>query len=159
MRAMVDVVKLWRPVENERRGACTPREISLQPHSTSSQRKWRTSPSWDSKPSHSCGCSGRRCASCLFLAFQSFTIHLLSASASQCFPLAGASHLVGVQQKTQSCRTPGLSFSLRKRTVAMTGRRKEGVSLLIEMRCKDSHIFTNFQTFLWKSEIFPKYFR
>ena len=67
--------------------------------------------------------------------------------------------MVGVQQKTQSCRTPGLSFSLRKRTVAMTGRRKEGVSLLIEMRCKDSHIFTIFQTFLQKirnsSEIIP----
>lgn len=41
----------------------------------------------------------------------------------------------------------------------MTGRRKEGVSLLIEMRCKDSHIFTIFQTFLQKirnsSEIIP----
>ena len=37
--------------------------------------------------------------------------HLLSALASQCFPLAGALHMTSVQLKTQSCRTPGLSFS------------------------------------------------
>ena len=41
--------------------------------------------------------------------------HLLSALASQYFPLAGASHSVKCNKKAQSCRTPGLCLFSEKR--------------------------------------------
>ena len=58
--------------------------------------------------------------------------------------------MVSVQIKTRSYRTPGLSFPFRKRTVAMTSRRKESVNTHTNSRCKDKHYFWNFQINLQK---------
>ncbi len=64
--------------------------------------------------------------------------HLLSALASQCFPLTGASHLTRVQLKTQSYRLLWAVLSRwRKRVVVMVSHRKEGC-YTTRLRCKVS---------------------
>lgn len=51
----------------------------------------------------------------IFLQISSHEKHLLSASTSQCFPLAGVSHLTECNKKPRVAGTPGLSFSTEEK--------------------------------------------